>query len=176
LKVALTIGIGPVKLTFSPEELASLKARFTKNPIANAPCMILNRATGLALDATRTTISGTHNKLWNAHAGPHQQWRIRALGNDNVEIVSEQSGMLLTAMARPHDWGEVWLDRKKEADWSTRWRLKESRDKVAFVIENANSGYALDAGRDAKNGADPHLWRTTWDPWQQWIIARLPLT
>jgi hypothetical protein len=34
--------------------------RFTMDPIYNGPCMILSRATGLALDATTNRNPGTH--------------------------------------------------------------------------------------------------------------------
>jgi len=46
--------------------------------------------------------------------------------------------------------GEVWLDHKIANDWSTRWRLKSTDDGVAFLIKNATSGYALDAGANRK--------------------------
>lgn len=138
--------------------------------------MILNRETGLALDAGPNTTSGGHNVLWQPHAGPWQQWRLRGVGGGEIEILSESSGLRLTTMAMPGDWGEVWLDRKQADDWSTRWRLRSTDDGVAFVIQNATSGQALDAGEKAESGRDPHVWETHWAPWQQWIIVRLPLT
>jgi hypothetical protein len=51
MKFAYSVGIGPIKLGFTHEELMSLRNRFRKNPIYDGPCMILNRANGLALDA-----------------------------------------------------------------------------------------------------------------------------
>ena len=53
-----------------------------------------------------------------------------------------------------------------------------SEDRGAFVIENASSGFALDAGQDPdkENRYDPHVWPANKDPWQQWIIVRLPFT
>jgi hypothetical protein len=170
-----TIHVGLASITIRHEEIVALRKRFDRNPIYWGPCMILNRETGLALDAGPDGKVGDHNVLWSAHAGPWQQWRLRQVG-DEVEIVSESNGLWLTTMATGYDWGEVWLHNKLSHDWSRHWRLKASEDRVAFVIENAASGFALDAGAKAENGRDPHLWRTHWAPWQQWMIVRLPLT
>ena len=175
MEASLTVGIGPVKWVIPARDLASLVKRFSKDPIYSGPCLLLNRASGFALDATTTPAPGTHNKLWGAHAGPHQQWRLRDMGNGEIEITSELGGLHLTTMANPSKWGEVWLDNKKASGWSTRWRLQVSDDRGAFVIENAHSRCALDAGIGGKKEADPHVSYTTWDPWQQWVIARLPL-
>jgi hypothetical protein len=170
-----SIHIGLASITIRHEEIVSLKRRFNRNPIYQGPCMILNRDTGLALDAGPDGKVGSHNVLWSAHAAPWQQWRLRRAG-DEVAIVSESNGLWFTTMATGYDWGEVWLHNKLSHDWSKRWRLKVSDDRVAFVIENAASGFALDAGAEAENGRDPHLWPTHWAAWQQWIIVRLPLT
>lgn len=114
---------------------------------------------------------------WKAtHVGPWQQWRLRGTGGGEVEILSEHSGLRLTTMATPHDWADVWLDRKQRSDWSARWRLKAPDDGVVFLIQNTASSYALDAGEKAGNGRDPHVWSSHWAPWQQWIIMRLPPT
>jgi hypothetical protein len=171
----ITLNLGVVKLTYTQDELTSLRGRFSRGPLYKGPCMILSRATGLALDCGPDGHSGKHNVLWTPHAGPWQQWRLRGIGAGQLEIVSEHTNLRLTTMAKGYDWGETWCDRKLHSDWSTKWRLKTSDDGVAFVIENASSGFALDAGRDATNGRDPHVSETNWDPWQQWIILRLPL-
>jgi Ricin-type beta-trefoil lectin domain-like len=84
----------------------------------------------------------------------------------------------LTTMATGTKWGETWLDNRVHHDWSRRWRLRSTEDRAAFVIENASSGFALDAGAepDKENKHDPHVWPTNREPWQQWIIVRLPFT
>lgn len=176
VSASITLNLGVVKFTLTQDELDLLRGRFSRSVLYKGPCMILNRDTGLALDAGPSTKTGDHNVLWTPHAGPWQQWRLHGAGGGEVEIVSEPTGLRLTTMAAPHDWGEVWLDHKLKSDWSVRWRLKTTDDGVAFVIQNAASRYALDAGEKAENGRDPHVWSTHWAPWQQWIIVRLPLT
>jgi hypothetical protein len=176
VSASVTLNLGVIKLTLTQDELASLKKRFTRSPLYKGPCMILNRDTGLALDAGPDAKTGDHNVLWQSHAGPWQQWRLRGVGGGEIEILSESSGLRLTTMATGYDWGEVWLHRNQANDWSTRWRLKSTDDGVAFLIQNSASGYALDAGQNAENGRDPHVWQPHWAGWQQWIIVRLPLT
>jgi hypothetical protein len=144
---SVTLNLGVIKITLTQDELASLRKRFNRSPLYNGPCMILNRDTGLALDAGPNAKSGDHNVLWKPHGAPWQQWRLRGVGGGEIEIRSESSGLRLTTMATPSDWSDVWLDRKQENDWSTRWRLKSTDDGVAFVIRNAASRYALDAAR-----------------------------
>jgi hypothetical protein len=175
MEASLTIGIGPIKWVIPARDLASLVKRFTRDPIYAGPCLILNRASGFALDATTTPAPGTHNKLLGAHAGPHQQWRLHDMGDGEVEITSELGGLHLTTMAYPSKWGDVWLDNKEASDLSTRWRLRVSADQSAFVIENSHSRCFLDAGIGGKKEADPHVSQTNRDPWQQWVIARFPL-
>ena len=60
MKIAYSVGIGPIKLEFSHDELMSLARRFRKNSIYDEPCMILNRANGLALDAGPDGKVGAH--------------------------------------------------------------------------------------------------------------------
>ena len=66
--------------TLTPEELASLADRFRRDPLLGGPCLILNRHSGLALDAKPDAEVGGHATLWPAHAAPWQQWRIRKAG------------------------------------------------------------------------------------------------
>jgi hypothetical protein len=139
-KAALTLNLGVVSASFTEMELRSLKTRFNRSPLYKGPCLILNRDTGLALDAGQEAKSGAHTVLWQAHGAPWQQWRLHGVGGGAVEIVSESSGLRLTTMAEGFDWGEVWLDRKTHSNRSTRWRLSAAEDGSAFLIRNADSG------------------------------------
>lgn len=164
-------------ITLTADELASLADRFRRDPIYGGPCLILNRHSGLALDAKTDAAVGKHTTLWSAHAAPWQQWRIRKVGRGNVEIISEPSGLRLTTMRMAADWSEVWLHDKPRPDWSIEWRLIPTDDRAAFVIENGTSVHALDPGYVATDhhGVDPYVWSTHGAPWQQWMIVRLPL-
>ncbi|GAB3336084.1 hypothetical protein GCM10027452_09470 [Micromonospora halotolerans] len=164
-------------ISLTADELASLADRFRRDPVYGGPCLILNRHSGLALDARTDATAGGHTTLWTAHAAPWQQWRIRRASRGNVQIISESSGLMLATMRAASDWGEVWLHDKPRPKWSTEWQLIPTDDRVAFVIENATSAHALDPGHIAADhqGVDPHVWSTHWEPWQQWMVVRLPL-
>ena len=172
----VTLGVPPfftVKL--SDEEFKRLKARFSTNPLHKGPCMIINRAKGLALDAGPTAEAGAHNVLWQPHGAPWQQWRLQNAGGGAIKIVSESSKLALTTMSAGFEWGESWLHNRPEADQSQRWRISETDDRAAFLIQNSDSGFALDAGSTAEN-LDPHMWKADWNANQQWMILRLPFT
>jgi hypothetical protein len=177
VRATVTLNLGIVKLELTQDQLKSLSDRSNRNSLYRGPCLILSRDTGLALDAGQDAKSGSHTGLWAPHAAPWQQWRLRGVGGGQIEIVSESCQRRLTTMATGYDWGEIWLDRKERPDWSSRWRLRATKDGAAFLIENARSGFALDAGEKATNGRDPHVWgESHWAPWQQWIVVRLPLS
>jgi hypothetical protein len=139
--------------------------------------MIVDRDTGLALDATRDPQSGTRPVLWTPHAGPWQQWRIKPAGDRCVRIVNEYRPLTLTTDGADrvgnHSW--VWLSQE-DKEVSQSWRLVPTEDKVAFAIETKTSRHTLDTTRDAVNEANPIMYETHWAPWQQWMICRLPLT
>jgi hypothetical protein len=176
------MNIGVVSIKLQHEDIVSLWKRFDRNPIYGGPCLILNRDTGLALDARADGKVGDHSTLWSAHAAPWQQWRINRVKqmDDEVEIVSESNGLWLTTMAMGYKWGDVWLHNKLSHNWSRRWRLKATEDRAAFAIENASSGFALDAAYEVlkkpQEDRNPHVWPSNGEPWQQWMIVRLPLT
>jgi hypothetical protein len=105
VSASVTLSLGVVRVTFTQDELTSLRKRFNRSPLYKGPCLILSRDSGLALDAGANAKSGDHNVLWTPHAGPWQQWRLRGVAGGEVEILSESSGLRLTTMATPQDWG-----------------------------------------------------------------------
>ena len=123
VKAVWTLNLGIVKLELTQADIAALRMRSNRSPLYKGPCLILNRDTGLALDAGPTAKAGDHTCLWAAHAAPWQQWRLRGVGGGQVEIVSESCQRRLTTMSAGFEWGETWLDRKDRKDWSSRWRL-----------------------------------------------------
>jgi hypothetical protein len=151
----------------------------SEEALFHGPCLIIDRNTGLALDATQGAVRGTNPLLWTPHAPPWQQWRLQRIGGPRlpsglVRIVSEPTKLVLTKMERPHDWSPVWLE--EQGGQAQQWRLMKTEDGAAFVIEHAGSRHSLDTGAHGKNGDKPHLWSTHWESWQQWMICRLPLT
>lgn len=174
---ASAAAVSAAVVALTSDELESRVDRFEQDEIYGGPCLILNRYSGLALDAQIDAGAGGHTTLWPPHAAPWQQWRLRRNVEGAVEITSESAGLQLTTMRAGGDWTGVWLDDKVASDWSALWQLRPTEDRVAFVIQNAHSSHALDAGRklDEHRSGEPHIWSTNWEPWQQWLIVRLPL-
>lgn len=137
--------------------------------------MIVDRETGLALDATTEPKTRGRPVLWTPHAAPWQQWRLQSMAGGCVRITSEANSMALSTDKRAGDGSWVWLD-PLSADSAQTWRLKTTDDGAAFLIETGTSHYALDTGRDAESWTTPILWSSHQAPWQQWMICRLPLT
>lgn len=147
----------------------------TMTGIVGVPCLILNRANLMALDATTDPNVGTHTLLWNEpHAAPWQRWQLLQTVPGRFRILSGHRHLALTTMAKGYESGEVWLHETLFHDWSNTWMLSPTSSGTVRIL-NASSGYALDSGHDARNGADPHLWPANDAPWQEWHIIPLPL-
>lgn len=168
--VGFTLGI--VRVEWTREDFEALRRRFNGTALFRGPCLILDRQTGLALDAPDSKF-GTKPILYTPHALPWQQWRLQSVGRGLIRIVSEQYKFVLTAGERPYDWSPLSLESPGEIGQT--WRLRRSRDGAAFLIEHGQVPFALDTGQDATNDREPHLYSTHWESWQQWIICRLPI-
>ncbi|MFG2045247.1 RICIN domain-containing protein [Dactylosporangium sp. NPDC048998] len=184
--ISITL-FGLVRIDLPPITAESIRRRFTDRTIFGGPCLLIDRRWGLALDATTDPRHGTRPVLWTPHAAPWQQWRIKRARGETVRIVSEHGGMVLTTDAAPKtgDGSWVWLENDQRRD-SQQWKIKPTDDRVAFLVQANQSEYALDARTDTKVPAvEPHgsvddptppiLWSTHREPWQQWLIVRLPL-
>lgn len=176
---------GFVKLTLGSTDFASLANRFSRRPIFGGPCLLVDRHSGLALDATTQPGHRTRPVLWTVHGLPWQQWRIERTGRNLIRIRSEQSGLVLTTDGVAGNLSWVWLEKDRDrAD--QHWRIEPTIDKAAFTIETGRSAHALDATTDPRVPAGvptrsvdfptaPILFDTNSESWQQWVIARLPL-
>lgn len=162
----------------STDDFRELQSRFTRNALYRGPCLIIDRQTGLALDATPDAESGTRPILWHPHAGPWQQWRLQASGRGLVRIMNEHSQTFLTTDEPPGNGSWVWLDKHRQSKLQ-EWRLKPTEERAALVVETKGASFGLDSGRagEAEVGDPPILWDTQPEvAWQQWIICRLPIS
>lgn len=185
----ITVIPGVLKVMLQQSEVESLVNRFSRRPLYGGPCLLIDRYSGLALDATPDPSpppgQGTRPVLWTVHGLPWQQWRIEPMPGGLARIRSAHSGLVLTTdeMAGNRSW--VWLDKKRDLP-NQAWRLEPTEDRAAFVVETARSSHSLDATTDLQVPAcgptrsvaaptHPILWQTHFEAQQQWVIARLPL-
>lgn len=169
-----TFNAGVVKVRVPGEDLRALGRRLRRQPLYKGPCMLIERAAGLALDSTTAPSVGSRPLLWNAHGGPCQRWYVRSVARGQVKLLSELENLALAAEGTPGEWTPIHLERPSDSRHQL-WKLRPTDDGVAFLIESALSAHAFDAGRDPEIEREPALWASHWASWQQWVIARLPL-
>ena len=167
------VNVTVFKLDLSPDDVKAIRSRFRRATLFGGPCLILSRDSGLALDSTGEPTVGMQPLLWTTHGLPWQQWNLRRARRGKVKIFSGVGNLALTALSQPHDWSPVTL-RNEDAHGAQEWRLRPTEDGAAFLIEHGTTDHALDAGQEAENLRQPHLWSTHWATWQQWIVCRLP--
>lgn len=186
--VSVGIGLTGIRIGLSADSFDSLRQRFNRRTLYGGPVMLIERRTGLALDATPEPGHETRPVLWTPHGLPWQQWRIVKRGPDLYSIISEMGHYALTtdheSKCGNHSW--VWLERDRQRN-AQQWRLQKLSDRTAFGIEAKSVNFSLDgtdcaqlpaAGEDLSidSPTPPIMWETHGDLQQQWIIARLPLT
>lgn len=187
----IAVGIpGFVSFKLGPADLATLTKRFTRKPLLDGPCLILERRSGLALDSTidsQPDPDGQHRPvLWTVNAMPWQQWRIDSGPGGLSTIRSQHSGYVLTTDDPPGNHSWVWLSPDR-GHRTQRWRVQPTSDKTAFVIEAASSSFALDSTlhpevpasvdeRWVETPSAPIMYSSHGEPQQQWVIARLPFS
>jgi hypothetical protein len=170
-----TLNLGFLKVRFTKEQVAAAHSRLRRKPLYGGPCLLVERASGRALDVTPDAKPGERAVLWTVHGGPWQRWNIRPVGGGQVQFVSEHRSLALTAVGTPGDWSPVRLEEPTAGDRHQRWRLRPTDDGAAFLIESVMSPHALDATDAPENLTVPQLWSSHWAEWQQWVIARLPI-
>lgn len=177
--VNVEFSVGVVKWRPPPEFWQSVWRRFSSNPLIAGPCLIIDRHSGLALDAGPDPYNGTRPVTWTTHAAPWQQWRIKEAGDGTYRIISEFRPLALTTDHQPGNKSWVWMDPVNKHDTRQLWRLTPTDDRAAYLIETKASAHALDAKEQPLNIEDPtkvHIWGTHKRACQQWMICRLPLT
>jgi hypothetical protein len=162
-------------VSFTAEEISRFAKRLRRNPLYRGPCLILERQTGRALDATYEPKVSTQPVLWTMHGLPWQRWYLNPVGRGPVPITCEKGGLALGTKGSPGDWSEVSLQTPTGVV-GQQWRLHPTDDGAAFLVESAISAHALDATDSPEDGTHPHLWSSHWAAWQQWVVARLPLS
>jgi hypothetical protein len=133
---------------------------------------IINLESGKALDVENRgggTFSGSNVQQWEYANQRNQNWELVDLGNNEVAIVSQSSGMVLNAEGRANS-GNV-----DQTTWtgspSQRWRLE--RRGGSTLIVSVGSGRCLDvAGHSRENGANVQQYDCHGEGNQQWRLGR----
>jgi hypothetical protein len=144
LDVQIGVGPGGIHIGASKEMMRSLTSRFSRRTLYGGPCLIVDRNSGLALDATTDPSHRKRPVLWTPHGLPCQQWRIVRSERGLYKIASERNGMVLATDQEAGDGSWVWLEKDRDRD-DQLWRLMPAEDHTAFAIETRRSEHSLDA-------------------------------
>ena len=133
---------------------------------------IINLESGRALDVENRgngTFDHSNVQLWEYANQPNQNWEMVDLGNNEVAIVSQGSGMVLTVEGRGNSANvdqSVWNGSSNQ-----RWRLE--RRGGSSLITSVGSGRCLDvAGHSRDNGANIQVYDCHGEGNQQWTLGR----
>ena len=170
---SIKVGLpGIASVSFSDEEVRAFFQRDTA-VMLGGPCLLLSRLGTQALDAPREHPDKVG--LWRPHGLPWQQWRLRDAGSEHVWIESVYHQKRRLAAPRDGHRSVRLMSARSTSD--QRWRLTRTEDQAAFLIQSQSRPGALDATLDPTDGTTPIIWEDPhWQPQQQWMVVRLPLT
>lgn len=162
-----------VSLRLTDEERARFAARFRRS-VLDGPCIIVARGPGLALDIGWDQEAGWSPWFWETHALTPQQWTLERVAQPDVYTITHVgSGLRLQAPEGTR--GQPTVARRRDTK-RQRWQVVPTDDRTAFLLRSSATGAVLDATQDPARGSHPVVWDEHWEPWQQWVIARLPMS
>ncbi|MEP7270125.1 MAG: RICIN domain-containing protein, partial [Acidobacteriota bacterium] len=122
---------------------------------------IISRASGKGLDvAAQSNTDGASIQQWDYTRRPNQTWRVIDLGNGEVAIIADHSGMALSVQGGSNVNGANIVQRewRNNNNAFQRWRLEQVSGGF-YKIVNVASGKSLDvAGQSLENGANVQQW------------------
>lgn len=139
--------------------------------IANGTYKIINRKSGLALDATgQLTANGTKLQQWSYSGGNNQRWTITNLGNGHYKIIGVQSGRCVDVNGQLSDNGAYIQLWDYAGGDNQQWYISPTSDGY-YSIVGVQSGKPMEVtGESTANGALIELWDSNGGTHQQWAI------
>lgn len=131
---------------------------------------IYNRASDKALDVTAgSAAAGANIQQWDYAGQPNQVFRVIDLGNSEVAIIAEHSGLAITVTGAQN--GANLVQREWRNNPFQRWRLQSIGGNY-YRIVNAGSGKSLDVqGQSRINGANVQQWSYAAQQNQEWRFS-----
>lgn len=133
---------------------------------------IINRGSNKGLDVTeRGREDGANIQQWDYANQPNQNWDVIDLGNDEVAIVSQHSGRVLTVQGGRDNNGANIIQRTWRGAAQQRWRL-QNLGGGWVQISNTDNGKCLDVeAKGRQNGANIQQWDCASQANQQWRLG-----
>jgi len=154
--------------------LEPILSYYLSGGLASGTYKILNRNSGMALDATgQGTGNGTPIEQWTYNGGDNQLWNVTNIGNGQYKIVGVQSGKPLDVMGQSTTDGAAVQLYTDNGGGNQHWILNPTWDGY-YTVQGVQSGKLLEVVGIATNpGALVDIWSDNGGSNQQWAF-RLP--
>lgn len=139
------------------------------NTLANGTYKMINRNSGLALDAAgQHTTNGTPIQQYTYNAGANQQWTVTGLGGGQYKIIGVQSGRALDVTGQSTADGariQLWDDN---GGANQKWVITPTSGGYNTVVGVQSSKMMEVLGSATTNSAPVDQWTSTGGNNQQW--------
>ncbi|MXV14056.1 RICIN domain-containing protein [Hufsiella ginkgonis] len=139
--------------------------------LADGTYKIINRNSGLALDATaQGTVNGTAIQQWTYSGQNNQRWTVTSLGGGQYRIVGVQSGKSLDVTGQSStDGAKIQLYNSTSGN-NQKWIITPASGGY-YAIKGVQSNKMMEvAGNSTTTGALVQIWSNTGGNSQQWAF------
>jgi hypothetical protein len=143
----------------------------SSGPLANGTYKIINRNSGLALDASgQATANGTAIQQWGYNGGGNQRWIVTNIGSGQYSITGVQSNRSLDVTAQSSaDGAKIELYDSNNGD-NQKWIITATSGGY-YSIKGVQSNKMMEvAGNSTTAGALVQQWSSTGANSQQWAF------
>ncbi|KAA2239864.1 hypothetical protein F0L74_27140 [Chitinophaga agrisoli] len=145
----------------------------TTQPLPNGTYKIVNRNSGMVLDAKdKLTANGTPIQQWTSSGATNQQWTVTALSNGTYKIIGVQSGRSLDVTAKSTANGAAiqLYDYKTSANENQNWIITPTSGGY-YTVQALHSGSYMEVvGSSTVTGAVVQQWTNNNLNNQQWAF------
>jgi hypothetical protein len=140
-------------------------------PIANGTYKIINRNSGLAVDAAgQLTANGTAIDQWTYNGGANQKWVLTSLGGNIYSIVGVQSNRALDVAGQSVANGALIQLYENNGGPNQKWEITPTTGGY-YSVKSVQSGKALDVpGQSTAGGVQLDQWQSDGGTNQQWAF------
>jgi len=135
---------------------------------ANGSYVLVNRASGKALDGYGLTANGSMVSQYDENIGAPQQWVLSTVGS-NWKLKDNQTGLYIDSDGHTGN-GSTCLQWASSGSVNQQWTIQDLGTGYYRIINVAN-GLCLDTGGSLTNGAPMQFWGSGGSFNQQWSFV-----
>jgi len=164
-------GYHTIRLVFTSgsSSLNWWRTETSATPVANGTYKIINRNSGLALDATgQGTANGTAIDQWGYNGGNNQRWTVTSLGGGQYKVVGVQSGKVLEVAGQSTADGAAVQLYTDNGGGNQKWNFVATSGGY-YTLQGVQSGKLMEVvGQSTAPGAVVDQWTGNSGTNQQW--------